>query len=603
MESKESTRLLELASIIGFISITIAAFLAWDSPARHYESSIYDSTPALTWILLAVTASIGVGIVVFQLYSEKKRTPSWMIYIGLILVVLSSITIFSMPVIRGYFFFNATGDSGIHLALAKDLLISGRIGAQDFYPVAAIETVSISALSNVGIMYVQKELPILLALLSTLFIYYFSYRFLQSKNQAIAVTLVSLALINNFGIIFAPFQLTNFLLPFALYLIVRGIMERSYSWLISMSLVIFLFPAAHIVPSMFLIIFILAIGSLRKDSLEGYGFSGIRFGKGAILTATVLAILIVSWISSFYIWAATIENLVILINEGKSTYLDYLLEYMNYASGHGYDLISYFLKMYGNMAAYFLISICIYLIIWRHQNRDRETRNITALYFPLFFALIAMVILYFASLPFGPTRLLVYASIMSFIPIGFGICKFLFWAKSRSKILSRLTVTLVMIFVLVTLASGSAALYPSPYTLSPNYQYTYSEATGMTWYLEKKDRDMNSSSWYFSPWIEAKFLLSNEERLNRDDLSRQNVIPFPDHFGYDKGTLLGQYYKNDGYLVVKEMLKRIYIDVYPEMAPYRLEQSDFVELEFDSSIDRIHSNGGMDIYYIQGLLD
>jgi heme A synthase len=53
----------KLAASLGFIAVLAAIIIAWNTPAINYESSIYLSTPLITWVLLLIGFGLGVWIV------------------------------------------------------------------------------------------------------------------------------------------------------------------------------------------------------------------------------------------------------------------------------------------------------------------------------------------------------------------------------------------------------------------------------------------------------------------------------------------------------------------------------------------------------------
>ena len=86
--------------------------------------------------------------------------------------------------------------------------------------------------------------------------------------------------------------------------------------------------------------------------------------------------------------------------------------------------------------------------------------------------------------------------------------------------------------------------------------------------------------------------------MGRDDLSAYVTIGFPYRLGYDKNKELGQSYEKNVYLVMTELTKKVYKDVFPKMAPIRLTTDDLNQLGEDQSVDRLYTNGGIDFYYV-----
>jgi hypothetical protein len=79
---------------------------------------------------------------------------------------------------------------------------------------------------------------------------------------------------------------------------------------------------------------------------------------------------------------------------------------------------------------------------------------------------------------------------------------------------------------------------------------------------------------------------------------RDNQGPMPWHFNYNVYTSLGDWYPQNSYLVITQQDRLLYEDVYPEMQTIRFTKEDFNRIEQDASVDKLYTNGGMDIYNI-----
>jgi hypothetical protein len=139
--------------------------------------------------------------------------------------------------------------------------------------------------------------------------------------------------------------------------------------------------------------------------------------------------------------------------------------------------------------------------------------------------------------------------------------------------------------------------YPSPLTYSVNEQTTFSEVEGVSWLFSNKNVDTYYSTWRFSPEMYT-FTINGLKDRYRNDLTPYVNIPFPDHFGYDKMSNLAEYYSDDRYLVIRDVLKKMYTDIYPTMAKYRLLPGDLEHLNHDNTVDKIYSDTGIEIWYI-----
>ncbi|WP_435154488.1 hypothetical protein [Haladaptatus sp. DFWS20] len=110
-------RLEKSVLVVGFLALTAGVFVAHESPARVYELSIYRATPLLFWVGAGVALLAGIGVAV--------SAPDWYRSLGLVLGGTVTLSIASLPVIRGYHFYGP-GDALTHLGWAKDI-VAGRM--------------------------------------------------------------------------------------------------------------------------------------------------------------------------------------------------------------------------------------------------------------------------------------------------------------------------------------------------------------------------------------------------------------------------------------------------------------------------------------------
>jgi len=138
--------------------------------------------------------------------------------------------------------------------------------------------------------------------------------------------------------------------------------------------------------------------------------------------------------------------------------------------------------------------------------------------------------------------------------------------------------------------------------LAVNDQVTRSEIEGMRWFFDKKDTTIAISSNYVIPYRYADFLLTSDYKQHRRDIvsERDRVYP-PYHFNYDTQNMLGESYTEDIYMVLSKLDELVYAEVFPQIAEYRFYLSDYERLEQDRSVDKLYSNGGLNVWYIHHL--
>ena len=75
----------------------------------------------------------------------------------------------------------------------------------------------------------------------------------------------------------------------------------------------------------------------------------------------------------------------------------------------------------------------------------------------------------------------------------------------------------------------------------------------------------------------------------------------PPHFGYDTNATLGASYDSDRYLVLTELGREYYPNMYPDYREFwSFESADYQRLERDGTVSHLYDNGEVDVYYVNG---
>lgn len=592
---------IKLIGTVGFLCIALAVMVARNSPATAYESSIYTSTPPLVWGCLMLSVAFGIGIIIHQAYFTKKGTRLWVI--GFTLLLLSNTVFLSLYIIRGYYLWGVHGDLGLHIGWINDIIASGHIERQNVYPIMHIYVAELSQVLGVEVLWLSKLLPVVFAVIYMIFILYLAKYLMPHQEQVLIASVSGMALLHGWFILLGPNVMANLLFPFVLYVFVRSSIANNIEWKILFVIIIFLYPPFHPVPSFVLLLILLTLWipnkfiSLMKKPSKRLQVD-FRFNIG---TTVLLLIWSVTWLSSFYVWDATINNTYSLITEGGSSYMSSLVAGVSYAEKYGVNTFIYILKLYSGIILYGILSLLAFPLLLKKHSPDASYQRLISLYGPMVCIFVAMLLLYFIALPFGPGRIEMFIIVLFFFPAGYTLSEFIKWAIARSERLGKAIAFLVAFLIFAISVNGAMYIYSSSYAILPSLQNTRAEIVGMDWFIHAKEKTLSSIGWYYAPSAYAAFLLTANERSERNDLSPYNTGVFPLRLGYDQSSMLGRFYSRDVYLVMREQVRRVYIDVYPWMAPIRLLQDDFVSLEDDSSVDKLYSNRGLDVYFVHAL--
>ena len=591
-----SPNVIKVIAILCFLLVDIGLIYAHNTPATGYESSIYTSTPMILWISIFIAMVCGVSIIVYSVYNSLKNKMAWIL--GLFLVLFFYVITNSIYLIRGYYMWVANGDISSHILFVKEIMDSGHTPTSLIYPITHIYMTTLVDYTNIGIIPLEKLVPIYFVLMFVLFVYVLAKSVFSIQGQAILATLASLMFLPGITS-FYPNFLANCLFPFFLYILIKILGEKKLSWITLSLVLIFLYPLFHIVPT-FVVAVMLATLLI---SAWVYNLFNIKSKAGHYIYGLLLFVLIVwstIWITSFQIWNFTIENTYQLVTWGSGTsYASTLNSQVNQAQNSGYNVMDYILKQEGKYIVFILIAAVICPVAWK-VLRSKKIDVLLLFYASLLTLGISTVAMYFVNIGFSPLRLLFYIITICALFVGLAIFTCIDKIRAyRSGLLRHALLGVLIIGIIILFTDVLLVLYPSPFNLQQNYQTTKEEVYGMSMLLDHRDINLVIVNTNLAYWRFAHLLLSPEE------LSAQNIpesVPFsystatPYHFGYNNNTMFGSTYKADAYLLVTQRDRTVYTDIFPSMAPYRFTADDFNKLPGDTSLSKIYSNGEFDTY-------
>jgi hypothetical protein len=592
--------------IICFVILEISLIITWMNPAIKYEASIFKSTPLIYWIALIISLLIGFYIVILE--SQSARKNKLHNYSALILIIIAYISFLALWIIRGYYFWCAE-DPLSHLGAINNLLTIGHIDSTNIYPITHIFVVENVKLLNLDPINLCKYIPLLYGLFFVLFMYIFAKSIFSNKEIAFYVLLVSFIPMHLWYLNLTPNHLANLTLPLAFYILIKYIYDKGYQWCILFIVMIILFPVFHPVPSLALLIMIIVLTppgiNITKKIFNKFFKFKLDMGKSTMIySALILFVLIITWVSSFYIWNATIKNIQMLITEGGPTQLDNLGANIAYAQSYGYSVFNQFLKVYGGLVIYLTFTVIGFIIVWNKiKNNASEyiyNYKFITLLMPMMIFIIIMGLFYLTNIQaFGADRLEIYIILLSTLYVAYVLYQYVYKSsRSQNIIHKNIAIILVPVFLVFLFALAAINLYPSRFILSYNWQITKTETIGMNWLLHKKGKN-NITSLSIDPGRFADALLTKTERAEikvNDQIPVNLKIPF--HFGYNENSNLGEHYNDNVYMVLKYSDLILYKEVYPNMANIRFNDNDFIRLQEDNSVNKIYENGGFESYFI-----
>ena len=213
-------RSVKVVAIIGLITIVLVNVIILLNPSRGYELSIYDATPSIIWYGIILSFLCGICIIVFEVYTKHYNISNSWIH-GLFIILISRVTLLWLPYNRGYIAWS--GDHLTHIGFVNDVLTSGFIGIDNYYPTAHILLSEIALISSLSAEFLTRYSTTFVSVFFVMSIYLIGKYLLVDKS----VTLLALAatggvILSTYDIYFMPNGWSVLFFPFALFLTIKA---------------------------------------------------------------------------------------------------------------------------------------------------------------------------------------------------------------------------------------------------------------------------------------------------------------------------------------------------------------------------------------------
>lgn len=599
-----------LAFISLFFLLSIALITAWNCPTKGYESSIYQSTPLIFWISIIISVIAGVSIVVRSI-ANNNREKNCLWIIGIILILLCYIICLSLFIVRGYYMWNMSGDSASHIRWITEILSIGHIPTNLIYPITHIYISEISILTNLNLVLLHKIVPLIIGLISVLFMYVLAKTFFMNSSGSVLVLLISCCFPFGCYITFLPNAFANLFLPLVLFLTFKYLQSKELSWAFALTISIFLYPIFHIIPAVFIGLFFITI-CLANYLLNETEVLGKR-NTGAIkpnfeylrmvIPLLILIIWLTFWIQSFKVFQISVMDIYQTISfEQHESSGKALLDSISSAQGYGYNILEHVIKVESVLLILLFLALIAIFKLW-YEKTERDTyKYLLLMCGPLITIIFFMSVLFLFNLVFSPLRLKFYVVMLTTFFSAYIILFFLNDTRTLGKHYIHRTwfKTFGIIFLLVIIFSvGLLNLYPSPYQLQQNQQSTQMEIIGWSFFFEYRNVNVPLTGLSLAPGRFTHLLLSMDESARQRLPLYTGNQRYPWHFGYDTQHSISSFYTQETDMIIIPLNRRYYVDVFPEMADIRLKPNDFERILYDPGVSYIYSNGEFDYMKIR----
>ncbi len=591
----------KLAFVIGVLAFSLSTYIIGKTPpAQGYELTIYKAYPWSLWLSLIVSFASGVIIILIDAVRNRNLiTKDY--YLGIILIVVTNVTVLGLPYFRGYYIY-PQGDALTHLGHIKDVMLSGYINSENFYPIVHILGAYLQNILDIN----ENTVVILLYTLGSL-VYFSNVCLLGSaiaKDKRILLLLcvfVSPLILSYLHTLIHPSLFSLYMVPLFLYFFIR--ISTKQSNIIGNTLLILLIALnivfAHPVTSLFLIMLLLS------SYLNNLLYNKIK-GSNLAIYNPINIILIIFVV--FFIWHI---NFPVIQGNIKSVYNFFMFHLQSSLYEHSinlvdesgltiYQSIKIFLNRFGAILIYVLMSlISLILLLFAFKKGKKVQYNYLIC---ITFFIVAILFSVFSLCGFtGEYSILRISRFFLFlIPIVISL---------GLSVLRKNVVPIYFLFgfLIITVQVISLSnVYSSQRTFDSNWQLTKMQTVGSEWFISHNNKDIgcaeivNSINPGRCSIFRMEDLILGIDNANR---TRTQIIdPIPAHFGYNSSNSICRALRlidvdKSAYLLISEMGKASE-ELIPENAKLKAHiysRDDYLKMQKDPYVLHLYSNGEYDV--------
>lgn len=597
---KQKERSLHLWLIAGYTSLCFATIIAWSRPATGYEPSIYGGTPVLFWVgtLIALMAAVATSF-------RPTRTHR---VAGLALAGMNIITIVALPIIRGYYWVGE-GDSLTHIGFALDIQ-NGLLPLQGFrYP--AVHTIGILISDVIGVSLFQSLLLVIPIFILLFFLFVpLAVRELVPNLSAIVVGVFSgffLLQMNFLGVHMHvhPTSQALMIVPMVLFLFTASSLRSDRRLFVPFVTAVIALILTHPQQAANLLILLSSMTVIALIHSQR-GASDSRIGYRDLLIPTLATgALFWLWVGNLAGFETALAGFIlnlILVETGTATEVASRSVSLSQIGG---SIEGIFLKIFSVALLFCLLTGSMMIEgfnkLMTHTDVNQkwltipdmrnETRIILILY--LLFGIVGIIGIFLAYLVANITSqyfrhygfMMVIVSITGSIPLA----QLLTYLSERFRLPSTNTVYAIIVFFLLLLSIP--VIYPSPYIYQTSGHVTEAQLKGYGTAFSYSDEEIYYSNVRSSPDRYGDAIYGTTDK-SQEYYREGSSIPVPDHFANQN---LRSYFEDPRYLAITEADRVRDGDVYKG---FRFNNQDFKYVDNESGINKIQSNGGLDIYLV-----
>lgn len=586
-------RVTKFFGIIALVSSITSLIISYLNPATAYEISIYVSTPLLVWFFIILSTFISISLLIISI-AYKSKSNCWII--GLFVLLFNRLMIQWIPFIRGYL--ALSGDHISHIGFIMDILKTGFISDNNFYPLTHIILSETASILNVQVLLVGNLGTALISIFSVLSIYVVAkYIFKTRDAQIVVFASAAVIFFSGYDLFLMPNGWSIFLLPIILFVFLKSQSINKINWSILLLIFLWALPFYHPLTAIMMIVILTTIGFITYflNALNGGKINIINIKKfmpyNQIL---IIGTLFLVWVLSFRLFSANVVSLYEAITSGSTNVflnsLDSGTSKLNFST---FDLIVFMFKYLGHDLIYLSISLLAFIYYFKKKYYNNDLHKQILVIFAITATFLILYVGYLGNFipglhAIGGGRIIAYSMMLTPIIIG--------WAFNQFSDIKQYKKYTVASFILIIILASSLSLFsliPSPYIEEPNVHVAQSDLATASWAFNYSD-DSDGLSSILSPVSRYSYLLYG---ATGGKIVAPTNNRIPDHFGYNENESLGTTLNGTEVILINPIDKIVYSTVWASVG--RFDAEDFNKLYSDQSTNKIYSNNYGEIWIVR----
>ncbi|QOS13810.1 uncharacterized protein HfgLR_23120 (plasmid) [Haloferax gibbonsii] len=600
MKQRDS-RLTRTLLLVGFLAIAVGILVARASPARAYEVSIYQSTPVVFWVGVAVAVLTALVVVV--------RAPNSRFAVGGVgLAALAIAAVSALPLVREYYFYGFN-DSLTHLGWAKSLVSETLTPLEIVYPSGHVSAGMFSAALGVEITTAMMLVVFFVSVVYLVFVPLI-VSLVVPDRRAVLIAVFSALLflpvnLNGFKLMFFPYSLASFLGLVLLYLFFKhqfsGTDAVEGRWRGHVTPVSVLFAIGTValvsyhlqVAVNYLVLF--AVAAAIQLVQRWRTPDAVAEQRPVYGLTLVFAAAFVYWLTQYTVGFSTgglfVEG-VLGILSGSSEAGTAISQRTGSVTAVGGGIFDVFVKLFLVNAVYALITFGVFLgvLFGRLSKLSGQGRSILR---TLTFSLVVLVPYFFAHLlgVISETNFffrhvgfaMIIATIVGSVGLFYAfewLAGTSYWSKYGTAVKAGTPVATALVIGLTLMV-----MFPSPYIYLPSNHVPAQQMGAYDTAFEMSDED-----------IRYVGIRGNPDRFA--EALPERTTPALGFTTPDEAlTDLPSYYDGPRYLMVSKTDYDREVVAYREL---RYSAANLTAVQNQPNVNRVMSNGSADLYYVSG---